>query len=281
MLGHIAPSPDLAEQVYEALLEGVCSGRLTPGERFTQEALAARLGVSRQPVLQALLLLRRQGLFVDTENRRGVRVAPLDAAFVGSLYGVRAALDGLAARSAASRPRPELLAAGSDIVRRGRRAAGQGERQTMVALDLEFHRFLYEASGNPLLLDTARLHWHHTRRVMAAYLSRPGSVRNVWDAHDAILQAIVAGDAPAAESLSREHCEQSGQVLQRAVRAAAESTRPAPPEPAALRPSTPAVAVAVARSAVSGLAPHPAADSSSRAAFVRPGNPSPNRRLRS
>ncbi|HMN80692.1 MAG TPA: GntR family transcriptional regulator [Burkholderiaceae bacterium] len=232
MLGQIDPSPDLAEQVYEALLEGICSGRLAPGERFTQEALAARLGVSRQPVLQALLLLRRQGLFVDTENRRGVRVAPLDAAFVGSLYAVRAALDGLAGRCAASRPRPELLAAGSDIVRRGRRAAEQGERQALVALDLEFHQFLYEASGNPLLLDTAQLHWHHTRRVMAAYLSRPSSVRNVWNEHDAILQAIVAGDAAAAERLSREHCEQSGRMLQQAVRSAADApARPDAPPP--------------------------------------------------
>ena len=221
MLEHINPTPDLADQVYEALLEGICSGSLPPGEKFTQEALAARLGVSRQPVLHALLLLRRQGLMVDTENRRGVRVAVLDAGFVASLYEVRAALDGLAARSAATQAGAALQNAGSEIVRRGRRAAERGDLKALVGLDLEFHRFLYEASGNGLLLDTAQLHWHHTRRVMTDYLSRgrAPSFRTVWDEHDAILQAIVAGQADAAERLSREHAARSVKLLQAGQRA--------------------------------------------------------------
>lgn len=213
MISPIHATPDLVERVYESLLEGICSGELAPGERFTQEALAARLQVSRQPVLQALLLLRQQGLIVDTENRRGVRVAPLNARFVAGLYDVRAALDALAARSAGSRPRPEMREAGMEIIRSGRRAASTGDVAALVKLDLDFHSFVYQATGNPLLADTARLHWHHTRRVMATYLRQPVSLRSVWSEHQAILTAIVAGEARTAERLSRKHAEQSARIL--------------------------------------------------------------------
>jgi DNA-binding GntR family transcriptional regulator len=212
-LPQLHTEPDLVERVYEALLEGICNGELAPGEKFTQEQLADRLGVSRQPVLQALLLLRQQGLIVDTENRRGVRVAALEPAFVSGLYAVRAALDALAARAAANRPRPELKTPGLDIIRRGRKASADGDLAALVKLDLEFHRFLYEAADNPVLVDSAQLNWHHTRRVMAAYLRQPVSLRGVWAEHLAILNAVVKGDAKLAEKLSRIHAEQSVRLL--------------------------------------------------------------------
>lgn len=213
MLPQIHSTPDLVDRVYDALLNGICSGDLAPGERFTQEQLAERLGVSRQPVLQALLLLRQQGLIVDTENRRGVRVAPLEPQFATGLYEVRASLDSLAARLAASRPRNDLKAAGSEIIRRGKSASADGNLAALVALDVEFHQFLYAASENPVLADTAGLNWHHTRRVMAAYLRQPVSLRQVWAEHQAILNAVVKGDARLAEKLSRAHAEQSIRLL--------------------------------------------------------------------
>lgn len=213
MLPQLHTTPDLVDRVYDALLEGICSGELRPGERFTQEQLADRLGVSRQPVLQALLLLRQQGLIVDTENRRGVLVSRLEPDFVAGLYSVRAALDALAARSAAERPRPDLKTAGQDIIRRGRQASAAGDLSALVTLDLEFHRFLYEAAENSVLVDTAQLNWHHTRRVMAVYLRQPVSTRGVWTEHQAILNAVVKGDAKLAEKLSRSHADQSLRLL--------------------------------------------------------------------
>ena len=213
MLAQIHSSPDLVEQVHEALLSAICSGELAPGERFTQEALASRLGVSRQPVLQALLLLRQQGLIRDTDNRRGVRVAELDADFARSLYVVRASLDGLAARGAAERARPELTDRGKRLINEARAASTAGDMNTLVRLDLAFHRFIYEASGNPVLLDTARLHWPHTRRVMAIYLRHPVPAEGIWNEHEAILDAIVAGDAATAERLSSEHARRSSDLL--------------------------------------------------------------------
>src|SRR5690606_21599083 len=152
---------------------------------------------------------RMQGLIVDTPNRRGVEVAPLDAAFVGWLYELRAALDAAAARAAGRKPRPELRAPGAAIVREGRAASAAGDIAALVAADLRFHLFLYEAAGNPLLLETARQHWHHTQRAMTAYVKRAGAMRGVWAEHAAILDAIVRGDAERAARLSHDHAANS------------------------------------------------------------------------
>ncbi|NLD68474.1 MAG: GntR family transcriptional regulator [Limnobacter sp.] len=213
MLRPLAHEPDLVDQVHASLLEAILSGELEAGERFTQEGLAERLGVSRQPVMQALRLLRLQGLVVDTPNRRGMRVAPLDPAFVGWLYQLRAALDSAAARAAALRPRPELLAEGEAIVAEGLAANAAGDLARLVQADLRFHLFVYEASGNPLLLESARHYWHHTRRAMSVYLRRAGTMRPVWSEHAAILEAIVAGDVETAARLSHEHAASSVQML--------------------------------------------------------------------
>ena len=96
-----APEPDLSERIHDAVLNAICSGELKSGARITQEELAQQFGVSRQPVLQAMMLLRREGFLIDA-GRKGVCVAPLDVEQASNLYIVRAALDGAAARLAAT-----------------------------------------------------------------------------------------------------------------------------------------------------------------------------------
>lgn len=212
-LAQISTQPDLVERIHAALVEAICTGELAPDERFTQEQLAERLGVSRQPVIQALLLLKNQGLVVDTENRRGVLIAPLNAAFVGHLYKLRSALDSLAARLAAGNRSPELRAEGLEVIRLGKKAATDGSLADVVQADLAFHDFIYRASGNPLLIETAKLHWHHTRRAMSWYLKQASAMRPVWLEHQQILNAVLAGDARTAERLSKRHAEDSINVL--------------------------------------------------------------------
>ena len=91
--------PNLVEQVTQALLEEVISGQLKPGERIIQEQIAQALGVSRQPVQQALMLLRNQGMLQDAPGR-GLIVATLDPAHVRHIYEIRAAIEALAQTAA-------------------------------------------------------------------------------------------------------------------------------------------------------------------------------------
>src|SRR5258707_14749877 len=95
-------APNLIERVHLSLVDAIADGSLAPNERLTQEEIAQRLSVSRQPVSHALQLLKRQGLVVE-QGKRGLTVAPVEPHWIRSLYQVRAALDGLAARLSAER----------------------------------------------------------------------------------------------------------------------------------------------------------------------------------
>lgn len=207
-LERIEFAPDLTEQVYQRLLDAICSGELAAGARLTQEELAASFNVSRQPVLQALRLLKKDGVVVDS-GRRGLIVVPVDPSLIGQLYEVRSVLDGLAARRAA------LAGAKIDpsVIDRGRRAVAGSRIAAMIDADIAFHNLIYAASGNPLIGESAGRHWHHIRRAMGAALQAAGVRESVWDEHQAILEAINAADAVQAERLARQHCEAAGHAL--------------------------------------------------------------------
>ena len=102
----LEPAPNLTDQVYARILEAITDRTLLPGQRITQNELAERLGVSRQPVSHALHLLHRQGLLAES-GRRGFEVTQLDPQRIRQLYEVRGALDALAARMAAGRVRTD------------------------------------------------------------------------------------------------------------------------------------------------------------------------------
>ena len=204
--------PDLSERIHDAVLNAICSGELKAGARITQEELANRFGVSRQPVLQAMMLLRREGFLIDA-GRKGVCVSPLDMQQVRNLYVVRSALDGAAARLAAANYTPHLMQRGRQLLDVGRRAVASGHVPSVIEADIDFHLFIYEASGNPLIGETAQPHWQHLRRVMAAALSESDLRVSVWDEHEGILRALEAGQASEAEALCRGHAEQMADIL--------------------------------------------------------------------
>ncbi len=201
-------TPDLVDRVYGTLSDAICDGSLAPGQRITQEDIARQLAVSRQPVLQALRLLKKDG-FVEDAAGRGLQVAPLDPDWIRKVYQVRGALDGLAARLAARR-RHRIDA---KLLRRGRDAARGTDVRAMIDADLAFHAELYAAAGNPLIEQSAQLHWRHLKRVMGAVLQQTRQREAVWDEHEQIAAAIAAGDADGAARLIEEHSLQAGENL--------------------------------------------------------------------
>ncbi|MET0187781.1 MAG: GntR family transcriptional regulator [Pseudonocardia sediminis] len=204
--------PSRVEQVYDAIVDDICTGRLAPGTRLRQEELAERFSVSRQPVQQALLLLRTQGLLRDA-GRRGLEVAPVDREFVQHLYGLRAVMDGYAARCAAGKLSPAALDRGRSLVVAGQQAERDRAYAHMVGSDVEFHQFVMEQSGNPLLVESAGVIWRNVQRVMGELLYRGGAPSWVWEDHAAIFDAIAAGAPDAAERLARRHAEHGEELI--------------------------------------------------------------------
>lgn len=204
----LSVQPNLVEQVHEAILLEISSGKLTPGTRIIQEQIAAELGVSRQPVQQALLLLRNQGLLKDATGR-GLIVAPLDPEYIRQMYEVRAMLEGLAFRKAAETNPHVAAAQGAELISKGRQAVKGGSVQELIAADMAFHNFVYTLSENLLIAPTMDTHWTYTQRVMGEVLMRDEKPRDIWDQHEAMLAAIAQGDGDAAEQAARAHIMQT------------------------------------------------------------------------
>jgi DNA-binding GntR family transcriptional regulator len=204
----LTTQPNLVEQVRDAILEEIASGAIAPGDRIIQEQIAQALGVSRQPVQQALVLLRNQGVLQDAPGR-GLLVAALDPDHVRHMYDIRAAIEGLAARRAAELGAERAAKAGPALIEAGRKAVAAGSVAKMIAADMKFHEFIYALSGNPLIEPALETHLTYTQRVMGEVLIRDEKPRDIWDQHEAILKAVAKGDGDRAEALVRSHLIQA------------------------------------------------------------------------
>jgi DNA-binding GntR family transcriptional regulator len=204
------PNTSTAEQVYDTVAAEITAGRIATGTPLVQDHLAQRLGVSRHLVQQAVQRLERDG-FVERSGARGLKVAPLDMDRVRNHYAIRGVLDGLAAREAARSVRRDpqarqvLETSGREIMRRGEAAIASGDVAEQVRQDAALHALFYRASGNPLLEQTAEPHWRVLRRAMTETLRQAENPREIWRQHAEILEAILAGDASAAEELMTAH----------------------------------------------------------------------------
>jgi DNA-binding GntR family transcriptional regulator len=195
-----------AEEIREAIL----NGNLPPGSRIRQEELAARLGVSREPIRQALAVLEREGL-VNNVNR-GAIVAPFDIEMLEDIYEFRQAVESSVAGKVAARKDfdPTKL---REIIALGRKAVLDGMLDRLIDLDLDFHSELYRESQNRVVVDVMQTQWGHIRRAMRITLTIQNYRKQVWDEHAAILDAIVNGKVARARTLAAAHTRHAA-VLQ-------------------------------------------------------------------
>jgi DNA-binding GntR family transcriptional regulator len=216
----LEPAPNLSEQVYARILEAITDRSLLPGQRITQNELAERLGVSRQPVSHALHLLHRQGLLAES-GRRGFEVTQLDPLRIRQLYEVRGAIDALAARLAAGRIKTDP-AGGAQLeaaLRAGRAIDRKTPLSRLIALDVDFHTAIYRLAGNPAISEMIAPQWPHMRRSMATVLAELDYRESAWAEHDAIARQILAGNAKAAESSAQAHALTAGHRTEEKLKA--------------------------------------------------------------
>jgi DNA-binding GntR family transcriptional regulator len=196
----------LRHAVLEAVRARIVAGAWAQGERLFEDQIAAELGVSRNPVREALQALQGEG-FVELEPRRGARVAVVSAEQARELFEVREVLEGLVAALAATRRSDDELAEMRAIVCVGREAAEHGRLSELPSLNTRFHHLLAATARNAMLADTIErlrhlIEWIYSQRIaQRAPLS--------WLEHGQIVEAIATGDAATAERVARAHIAQA------------------------------------------------------------------------
>jgi len=205
----------LREEVKEYLIDAILRGELRAGDRIVETRVAQQLGVSQGPVREALRDLELFG-FVVSAPFRGTRVRHVSVEELVQVYPIRAALEGVAARAAATRVDDATLGELETILGSMREAAARGDGRSHTAADVAFHRAIVAASGNGLLQQFwDSLHLATTTFITVLLAQRP--LQELAERHEPVLAALRARDPQAAEHAMRRHIEELGEWILQAA----------------------------------------------------------------
>jgi DNA-binding GntR family transcriptional regulator len=199
-----------ADVVYEQLMRDVAEIKLVPGDRFTENELCERLGVSRTPVRQALIRLQQEG-YVEVLFRSGWRVLPFDFEQFEQLYDLRMVLETTAAQRICADDRrvDRELVDKLNAIWLVPGADRSTDAAQVAQWDEEFHCSLVAAAGNG---EMARVHRDVTDRIRIIRrldFTKPARIDATYDEHAKILKAIARKRGDEAARLLRAHIETS------------------------------------------------------------------------
>ncbi|MFF0089684.1 GntR family transcriptional regulator [Streptomyces canus] len=199
------PGP-LRDRVYGALLELITTRALQPGQHLVESELAGHLGVSRQPVREALQRLNTEG-WVDLRPAQGAFVHEPTDEEADQLLTVRTLLEAEAARLAAANAGSAGVAVLEELCAQGESAVAADDVDAAVALNARLHATVMELAGNAVLAELAgqvdrRVRWYYTP------IARQRG-RQSWIEHRELIAAIADRDEQRATAVMRQHTEQT------------------------------------------------------------------------
>jgi DNA-binding GntR family transcriptional regulator len=192
----------LREIVADEIRLMITSGELQQGERLFEDRLAEQLGVSRNPVREAIRALEGTGL-VEVVSRRGAYVSKLDPLKIRQLLELRSVIEAYAAEQAATNRDDRDLETLHEILDAGRKASANNDLVTAAAMHREFHIAIENASGNEYLATVVAPLRHKTELVFSMLADTRGIMG--WDEHQSILDAIERGDTEHARVCTFQH----------------------------------------------------------------------------
>ena len=199
---------DLSTPIYESLKKMISEGELKPGDKLIQEKIAENLGVSRTPLMKALLMLENEFL-VESIPRRGMFVKGKNVDELVDVYICREALEGMAARLLAKKKDPnhiKLLAACFAKYREQKVI----NAEEYVRSDETFHKLLIELTGNKPL-DISYFYGNVHDKIIGHGLIR--TPEETLQEHFDIINAISDGDEDKAEKYTRLHIQKSRDII--------------------------------------------------------------------
>lgn len=196
----------LRDVVFNTLREAILKGDLKPGERLMEIQLASQLGVSRTPIREAIRMLEQEGLAV-TMPRKGAEVAKMTLKGMEDVLEIRAALDELASQLACERMTEEQLLRLEDKKVIFEKSLKLGNVKAIAEADVSFHDVIYEATGNPKLVNMLNNLREQIYRYRVEYLKNADNYPKLIEEHEAIYQSLVKRNKEDARQAIGEHVE--------------------------------------------------------------------------
>ncbi|MFE9763983.1 GntR family transcriptional regulator [Streptomyces sp. NPDC005808] len=211
------PAP-LRQAVYDALTELIVSGSLKPGQHLVEAELAQHLGVSRQPVREALQRLQTNG-WVDLRPAQGAFVHSPTEEEAAQLLSVRAVLETYSAQLAAGNAKPEDIERLWELQEEGVQALAEGDVERLVSANTALHAFVTVIADNAVLSELISLvgqkvRWYYTP------IAQPRG-KEAWNEHSQLIKAIAKGDAERASEIMRTHTEHTTDFYRKQIAAGA------------------------------------------------------------
>jgi DNA-binding GntR family transcriptional regulator len=201
---------------YHALREAIVSGQLHPNERLVESSIAERIGAGRTAVRAALVRLDQEGL-VTLERNRGARVRHISDSEALEVEEVRAALEGLLARRAATRITPDDLRELHQVIEQMRERVEQGDSIGYSELNATFHQRIWSAADHATASRIVGSLKSQAIRFQYQTAMRPGRAQRSLGEHEAIFAALKGHDADGAEAAMREHLAEVLDTLRWAI----------------------------------------------------------------
>ncbi len=225
-----APHGSRPEQVYQRLRDLIVQGLLAPGSRVVETEVAARLGVSRTPVREALQRLQQEGFVVGAPGAQQARltVAPLTRADVHELLNIVGELEGLAARWAAGLALPDRRALASELQGLNAEFYSTGkatpiDHGRLYEADERLHRKIVEACAGPRLIALHDSVKPQAERYIRMYISMlTTDIEASVAEHDAIINAIDAAEADAAQHAVQANWRHAADRIAKVIEIAGE-----------------------------------------------------------
>ena len=200
----------LSHDIYDSIRDAILDGRLEPGERIVETAIAEQMGVSRAPLREALRQLERDGL-LDVETHRETRVVSLGLDDIKELHLIRTVLETLAYQYAAQRLSNKDMAPFEILVENMEKAAQAGDANLLGQYDYEFHELLCKSSGWPRLYRI----WSDQHVLLRLWFnvvakSHDNKMIATATSHRFLLEAIKANDKNAIARQVYDHIYFSG-----------------------------------------------------------------------
>lgn len=207
----------LRDVVFNTLREAILKGELKPGERLMELQLAAKLGVSRTPIREAIRMLEQEGLAV-TVPRKGAEVARMTEKDMEDVLQVRGALDELAVRLATENITPEQLEQLEQARQRFEQSLTSGNVKEIAQADVDFHDAIYQATGNARLVNLLNNLREQLYRYRVEYLKDSRSYPRLLKEHQDIVDALRRKDKSSASEAMVDHVKNQAEAVKNMIR---------------------------------------------------------------